>query len=339
MTSLSVLVTGASGWVGGALTKELAACGYGVRAASRTALTDLPVGVLHNPTELTLGPNTNWRPTLQGVDVVVHCAARVHVLDDQSKDPLAEYRSTNVQGTTTLAEQAAAAGVRRFVFISTAHVNGTMTEPGYPFKADDPAHPDSHYGLSKLEAELGLREICRRSSMEFVIVRPPLVVGPGVGGNVRMLMRALLRRVPMPLASVNNLRSMVGLGNLVGLLRTCIDHPSAAGQVFMAGDGEDISTPELAGRLGNFLGVRARLWHVPPSLLMLSGRLSGRLPAVRSLCAHLQVDDQKSRTLLAWQPSLSLDESLRAAARHFVDHQHTADQIQRPDGHQPSGPQ
>ena len=315
----SVLVTGASGWVGSALLHELARHGFDVHGASRRPLTALPDGAQARGVGLELGPGTDWSDALRGMDAVVHCAARVHVMNDPVANPLAEYRRVNTAGTATLADQAAAAGVKRFVFLSTAHVNATASAPGLPLRANDTPLPDSPYGVSKLEAEAALRACTATTGMSHVILRPPLVVGPGVGGNVRTLLRVLSRRLPLPLASINNQRSMVGLANLVDLARTCITHPAAQNQTFMVCDAEDLSTPELLRRLGAHLGKPARLLSFPPTLLHLAGRLMGRSTAVRSLCLNLQVDGKTVEKHLGWQPAVPLDDSLRAVARHFLD--------------------
>jgi nucleoside-diphosphate-sugar epimerase len=324
MKNHAVLVTGASGWVGRALLHELARHGFDVRASSRRPLAALPDGVQARGVGLELGPDTDWSDALRGVHTVLHCAARVHVLNDTLADPLAAYRQINTAGTAALAAQAAAAGVKRFVFLSTAHVNATVSAPGRPLRADDTPRPDSPYGVSKLEAENALKACTAATGMPHVILRPPLVVGPGVGGNVRTLLRVLSRRLPLPLASIDNRRSMVGLVNLVDLARTCITHPAAANQVFMVCDAEDLSTPQLLQRLGAHLGQPARLFPFPPTLLHLAGRLIDRSTAVRSLCMNLQVDGATVQERLGWQPVAPLDNSLRAAARHFHDNQSSA---------------
>jgi nucleoside-diphosphate-sugar epimerase len=321
MTAHSVLVTGASGWVGRSLLHELARHGFAVHASSRRPLYRLPDGVQARGVGLELGPQTDWSDALRGMDTVVHCAARVHVMNDTAPDPLAAYRQVNTAGTATLAAQAAACGVKRFVFLSTAHVNATVSAPGRPLRSDDTPRPDSPYGLSKLEAEAALQACTAATGMPHVILRPPLVVGPGVGGNVRSLLRVLGRRLPLPLASIHNQRSMVGLTNLVDLARTCITHPAAANQVFMVCDAEDLSTPQLLQRLGVHLGKPARLFPFPPTLLQLAGRLARRSTAVRSLCLNLQVDGATVQERLGWQPIEPLDNALCAAARHFQDNQ------------------
>ena len=215
-----------------------------IRVAQRGAIVQFPEGV-----EVALidglSVAQSWTPALQGIDAVIHCAARVHVMDERAADPLAEFRAVNVEATRHLAQQAAAAGVRRFVFVSSIKVNGEETTPGRPFTADAEPQPQDPYGQSKLEAERALFEIARQTGLEVVVVRPPLVYGPGVKANFASLMRALQRRLPLPFGSIDNRRSLVARDNLVDLLVLCTRHPAAAGQVFLVSDGEDLSTAQL----------------------------------------------------------------------------------------------
>lgn len=306
-----ILVTGASGFVGRTLCTELLTRGFTVRATSRRpAAGCLPMG--------SLSPSTDWTEALQGVDRVVHLAARVHVMDDHASDPLAEFRAANVAGTLGLARQAAGAGVRRFVFVSSIKVNGESTPEGQPFTADDAPAPQDPYGVSKLEAEQGLQLLAAETGMEVVVVRPPLVYGPGVQANFRNMLRVLQKGVPLPLGGVRNRRTLVALDNLVDLLALCLDHPGAANQVFLAGDGEDLSTPELLSRAARALGTRARLIPVPPALLLLMARLAGKAGVAQRLCGSLQLDISKTRHLLGWTPKVGVDEALRRTAQSFV---------------------
>lgn len=261
-----------------------------------------------------LGPDADWRPALSGVQAVVHCAARVHIMADTSADPLAEFRRVNVDGTLALARQAAAAGVRRFVLLSSVKVHGEATAPGHPFHADDAPRPEDAYGLSKHEAEQALRHLAAETGLEVVVVRSPLVYGPGVKANFAQLMRAVALGVPLPLGALHNRRSLVGLDNLVDLLRVCLDHPAAANQTFLVSDGEDLSTTELVHRLGRALGRPARLLPVPAPLLRAGAALLGRRAAVDRLCGSLQVDIASTRARLGWTPPVSVDEGLRRAA-------------------------
>lgn len=306
-----ILVTGATGFVGKALCAELAARGRPARAVSRKPAPGcFPIG--------TIDENTDWSQALQGVGRVVHLAARVHVMNDQAADPLAEFRRVNVAGTLKLARQAAAAGVKRFVFASSIKVNGEATAEGRPFTADDTPHPEDPYGISKMEAEQGLLQLARETGMEVAIVRPPLVYGPGVGANFRSMLRWVKRGVPLPLGGVRNRRTLVAMDNLVDLLILCLDHPGAANQVLLAGDGEDVSTPELLRRVASALGTRARLVPVPPVLLQSAAAVVGKRAVATRLCGSLQLDLAKTRRLLGWTPKVGLDEALRRTAQEFI---------------------
>lgn len=255
---------------------------------------------------------------MRNVEQVVHLAARVHVMNDKSSDPLVEFRRVNVDGTANLARQAAAAGVKRFVFLSSIKVNGEFTEVGQPFTADAVPEPKDPYGVSKYEAEQLLRHIASAAGMEVVIIRPPLVYGPGVNANFESMMRWLARGMPLPLAAVtNNRRSLVSLDNLVDLIVTCLSHTKAANQTFLASDGEDLSTADLLRRMGVALGQPARLINLPEVLLKVSATLLNRPGVYQRLCSSLQVDIAKTRQLLGWEPPVSVDEGLRRAAEGF----------------------
>ncbi|MCG9022841.1 SDR family oxidoreductase [Laribacter hongkongensis] len=313
----TVLVTGATGFVGAAMLQRLAAVGQPARAAYRHIMTPLPTwgaGVAVGD----LGARQDWRTALDGVATVVHTAARVHLIQDAATDPMAEYRRVNVEGTINLARQAAASGVRRFVFLSSIKVNGEFTEAGQPFTADDEPTPENSYGVSKYEAEQLLRQIAAETGMEVVIIRPPLVYGPGVKANFESMMRWLVRGVPLPLAAVTqNRRSLVALDNLVDLIVTCLNHPAAANQTFLASDGEDLSTAELLKRMGAAMGKPARLFYVTPALLKLGATLLNKPGIYQRLCGSLQLDIAKTRQLLEWTPPMSVDEGLRRAAEGF----------------------
>ncbi len=312
-----ILVTGASGFVGSALLRRLAMVGKDVKASYRNGKCHPPPGV---QTVLVgdLGPVQDWGAALESVEVVVHTAARVHVMRDTAADPLEEFRRTNVAGTLNLARQAAAAGVRRFVFISSVKVNGESTLPGRPFTERDAPAPQDAYGLSKLEAELGLRAIAQETGMELVVIRPPLVYGPGVRANFRALMRAVARGLPLPLAAVDNRRSLVGLDNLVDFIVTCIDHPSAADEIFLVSDGEDLSTPGLIRGLAQAMGRSPRLFRMPLWMLRVPAALLGRRASLERVCSSLQVDISKARTILGWHPPVPVSEGLAQVVRHHT---------------------
>lgn len=312
----SILVTGASGFVGSRLIMRLADVpALAVLGAVRTK------PARHHSELVAVGEingDTDWSEALQGRQVVIHTAARAHIMDDVAVDPLAEFRRVNVAGTLNLARQAAAGGVRRFVFVSSIKVNGEQTQSGKCFTAEDPPSPEDAYGVSKREAEQGLLEIARETGMKVVIIRPPLVYGPGVKGNFASMIRLVAKGLPLPLGAIRNKRSLVALDNLVDLIITCIDHPAAANQVFLAGDGDDLSTSELLRRVGAAMGKPARLLPVPAGLLQFGATVLGKKAMAQRLLGSLQVDISKTRTLLGWVPPLSVDEGLR---RCFIDNQ------------------
>ena len=306
-----ILVTGANGFLGQALSLELKKRQFTVRRALRSEAKEGEVSVGD------IGPDTNWDAALVGVDLIVHTAARVHVMHDTADDPLSQYREVNVEGTLNLARQAAATGTRRFIFISSIKVNGESTSPGKPFIADDQPNPEDPYGVSKWEAEVGLHQLSRETGMEVVIIRPPLVYGPGVKANFLRMMCWISRGLPLPLGRIDNKRSLVALANLVDLIITCFEHPAAANHIFLAGDGEDVSTTELLQGIGKALGKPARLFPCPNSLLSFAATLLGKRDMVQRLNGSLQVDISAARSLLGWKPPLSLDEGLYQVAQDF----------------------
>jgi nucleoside-diphosphate-sugar epimerase len=265
-----------------------------------------------------IGPATRWDEALRGVDAVVHLAARVHVRVRSAPAAIAAYRRVNTAGTERLALAAAAAGVRRFVFLSTLKVNGEATQ-ARPFTESDPPAPQDAYARAKWEAEQALHRIGARTGMEVVILRPPLVYGPGVKANFLALLKAVARGLPLPLGAIDNRRSLVYVGNVADAIVKCLEHPAAAGQTFLVRDGEDVSTPELVRRLARALGVKPRLFPVPPSWLSFAGQLTGRRDAVDRLIGSLAIDDAKIREALGWVPPYTLDEGLEATARWFKE--------------------
>jgi nucleoside-diphosphate-sugar epimerase len=306
---MNILLTGATGFLGGRLATALhSKTDTNLTAVARRRV-ELPVA--RTVEVRSLDAHTDWSAISAGQQVVIHAAARAHIMKDEVADPLAEYRRVNVDGTLNLARQAAAAGVRRFIFISSIKVNGELTPPGKAFTEEDPAAPEDAYGISKWEAEQGLWQIQRETGMELVIIRPPLVFGPGVKGNFASMIRLVEKGLPLPLGAIDNQRSLVALDNLVDLITTCIDHPAAANQVFLAGDGEDLSTTELLRGVARAMGKPARLIPVPPSLLMLGATLLGKQAVAQRLLGSLQVDISKARRLLGWQPPVSVEEGLR----------------------------
>ncbi len=308
-----VLITGASGFVGHALTRHLAAHNAGeVIAMTRTATCHRVPGAQYFPVG-DLTARMHWTPALAGVDTLVHAAARVHVLNDDAANSTAEFERVNVLVTLELARQAVAAGVRRFVFLSSIGVNGVQTDNTTPFTEADQPRPHNAYAQSKLKAEEALHQFAVQTGLELVIIRPPLVYGPGVRANFAALMRAVQRGWPLPLACVHNLRSMVAMDNLVSFIATCIDHPQAANTTLLVSDGQDVSSPDLVRGLARAFGVPARLVPVPVSVLQVVGRALGKGDAIQRVCGSLRVDISKARRLLAWEPQVSMEEGLRRA--------------------------
>lgn len=311
----TILVTGASGFIGSAVLRRMAMAGTDVRAAYRDGKAHPPLGVQAVLTG-DLGATQDWRPALESVKVVVHAAARVHVMHDTAADPLEEFRRVNVVGTLNLARQAAAMGVQRFVFVSSVKVQGESTSMGRPFTERDEPAPTDPYGQSKLEAELGLRAIAQTTGMEIVVIRPPLVYGPGVRANFRALLQVVARGVPLPLESIDNRRSLVGLDNLVDFIVTCVSHPAAVNEVFLVSDGNDLSTPELVRRMAKAVGRHPRLFSIPKGLLSHTAALLGRSAALERLSGNLQVDIGKAQAMLGWHPPFTVDEQLARTAQH-----------------------
>ena len=313
----TLLVTGASGFVGRAIVATAAITpGWRVRAASRRPI-PVPASVQTTPAA-ELSDRGDWRDALRGADVVIHTAARVHVMHETAGDPLAEYRRVNVDGTLELARQARAAGVRRFVFLSSIKVNGETTQPGRPFTAEDVPAPLDAYGVSKYEAEKALEALGRETGLEVVIIRPVLVYGPGVKGNFLSMARWVRRGVPLPLGAVHNRRSLVALHNLVDLALVCARHPAAANHRFLVSDGDDVSTTDLLQRLAHALDRPSRLVPVPVPVLMAAAAAVGRGHVARRLFGSLQVDLTKTRALLDWHPPMSMAEGLRLAVTELA---------------------
>ncbi len=264
-----------------------------------------------------LDVQTDWSAALAGVGVVIHLAARVHVMHDTAADPLEEFRRVNVAGTEHLARCAAASGVKRMVYVSSIKVNGEETPDGRIYSEQDIPAPQDPYGVSKWEAEQALQRVAHETGLEIVIVRPPLVYGAGVKGNFAQMLRIVARGVPLPFASVHNKRDLVYVGNLVDALIACATHPAAAGQTYLLGDGEPVSTSQLLRHLAQALDVPLRVFPLPPQLLVLAGRLLGKSAQVERLLGSLQVDSGKIRSQLNWTPPYTLQQGLQATAEWY----------------------
>ena len=308
---MKVLVTGSNGFVGTHLCSTLEKAGFDLVRSVRNPLPGaVAVGSIDG--------KTDWSRALRDVDVVVHAAGRVHMLNDAAGDPVAEFRTVNVDGTLNLARQAAQAGVSRFIFISSIAVHG-LTSGDHPFSSKDAPNPHDAYGRSKYEAEQGLKRICIETGLEGVIIRPPLVYGPGVGANFLRLKKLARSGIPLPLGSVRNLRSPVFVGNLCDLIRRCLTHPAAGGKTFLVSDDRDVSTPELIRMLAEKMGRPARLFPVPVFLLRWAGFMIGRSGEIARLCGSLQLDITHTKETLEWSPPFTLEAGLERTVQQYLD--------------------
>ncbi|MEO8642222.1 SDR family oxidoreductase [Pseudomonas sp.] len=317
--SNKILVTGATGFLGSALVKRF--CAFpdtSVVAPLRNLNSKLP-DVVEKAHISNIDQFTDWTQSLSGVNVVVHSAARVHVMHEDPAQSLEKFRAINVEGTLNLARQAIQAGVKRFIFISSIKVNGETTAPGRAFSADDIPNPSDPYGISKYEAEQQLMQLANTGAIEVVIIRPVLIYGPGVGANFQQMMRWLIKGLPLPFGAINNYRSLVSLENVVDLISTCIVHPGAANQVFLVSDDNDVSTTQLMRSLVSHLGVNTWLVPIPVGVLVFLAGVLGRRATAQRLFGSLQVDIKKTQALLGWRPPVSLDDGLKSTAKHFLE--------------------
>ena len=322
MTS-SILVTGANGFVGKALCEEALLRGFNTYGATRLKC-KLPAGI-NNVVMGNIDEFTDWQHALVDCDVVIHLAARVHVMNESSQDPLTEFRRMNVFATEQLARISAANGAKRFVYVSSIKVNGEQTYTPQSshlparaikfFNEQDIPAPQDPYGISKWEAEQTLHRVAMETGLEVVIVRPPLVYGPGVKGNFAQMISILKRGIPLPFTSVRNKRSLVYVGNLVDALLLCATHPAAPGQTYLVSDGEGLSTSDLLRKLAVAMGKSPRLFTCPTSLLRWAGRLVGKTDQMGRLLGSLQVDSSKIRRELGWMPPFSVDDGLKASVQ------------------------
>lgn len=313
-----ILVTGAAGFVGKPLCAELLHRGQAVRAPVQSGNTSI-----ENAEAAAIGAingETDWTHALRGVDVVIHLAARVHVMKDTAADPLAEFLKVNLFGTSNLAQQAAHAGVKRLVYVSSVKVNGEKTAATQYFTESDEPDPQDSYAVSKWRAEQDLQRIAQETGLEIVIVRPPLVYGPGVKGNFISLLAAIDHEIPLPLRSASNLRSLVYVGNLVDALITCATHRAAAGQTYLVSDGEDVSTAALVGKIAHALGRTNRSFYFPPGLLRAAAALLGRGEQIDKLSGTLRVSNEKIRGKLGWTPPYTLEQGLQDTVEWYLNH-------------------
>lgn len=318
---MKIAVTGANGFTGDALTHKLCEKGYDVRGVVRlkerlfnpnSRLEIYAVGEINN--------DTDWSEALKGIDVVIHLASRAHKLIDVSINPLADHRRVNTLGTQKLAEMSAVAGARRLIFISTIKVNGEKTI-GSAFTENHTAQPQDPYAISKWEAEQVLHDISDATGLEVVILRSPLVYGPGVKANFLRLLDMVNKNIPLPLSLINNKRSMIYLGNLVDAIIKCIEHPDAANQTFLVSDGQDISTPELIRMIAKAMSKKARLFPCPAPLLKMIGKVAGKSSEVERLISSLQIDTAKIRRELNWTPPFTMEQGLRMTADWFMSNE------------------
>lgn len=330
---MNILITGATGFVGNALVRSLINDGHQVSAVVRYCSSEIPKSVsqfelgdlslINNEIvdkKMTEGVDIQSPDEhalcnlLNDTDVIVHLAARVHVMDDKAEDPVTEFKKINTDFTINLAKKAAQSGVKRFIFLSTIKVNGESSTDLSPFKETDNCSPVDPYAISKLEAEKGLLKTAQTTGMEVVIIRPPLVYGPGVKGNFASMMRWTKKGIPLPLGAVHNYRSLLALDNLVNFIRLCLTHPKAANETFLVADGEDVSSTELLRSVARAQGKRARLVPVPVSWMRFVARVTGRQAVAERLFGSLQIDITKARQWLGWKPVVSMDEQLARMA-------------------------
>jgi UDP-glucose 4-epimerase len=312
---VKLILTGSTGFVGKQILEKVTSFDVTVIGRSKPEiLTDFTFF------QANIDANSNYAPALADGDVVIHSAARAHIMDDKSADPLTAFREVNTLGTINLAKQAAQAGVKRFIFISSIKVNGEHTSKDKPFSADDKPSPEDPYGLSKAEAEEQLKKLSKETGMEVVIIRPPLVYGPGVKANFAAMMRLAAKGMPLPFGSIkSNKRSLVSVYNLVDLIVHCISHPNAVNQTFLVSDDEDLSTTQILRQLSFAFGKSGLMLPIPVKLFEITGKITGKSAIVERLCGSLQVDISKTKKMLNWQPPVSLKEGFARTAEHYLN--------------------
>ncbi len=314
-SSLRFLLTGSNGFVGARFLELSRERGCLVRPVSRCPFKDVDDNYLVS----SIDSKTNWSGAFEGIDCVVHCAARVHQMKESKSGVLDVYRAVNTRGTLNLARQAAQAGVKRFVFVSSIKVNGEFTAPNQPFIPDLTRVPGDPYGLSKYEAEVQLKQLANETELEVVIIRPPLVYGSGVKANFLSMMRWVNKGIPLPLGAIRNSRSLVYVDNLVDLMLTCCSHPKAAGETFLVSDGVDVSTTQLLTTIASTMRKKSRLLPIPMSLIDLSAKLICKPQISQRLCGNLQVDISHTRDILDWVPPVTFDEGIKKTVQAYLD--------------------
>lgn len=310
-----ILITGATGFIGTHLCSRLTS--KKVTVLGRKRPDNIGISSFF---KADIDDSSCYHNALEGIDVIIHCAARAHIMNDELLDPLSEYRKVNTLGTLNLAEQAAAAGVKRFIFVSSIKVNGESTPLGIPFQATDKRKPKDFYGISKAEAEERLLALAEKTGMEVVIIRPPLVYGPGVKANFASLLNLVAKGLPLPFACIiNNKRSMVSVYNLVDLIVTCIDHPNAINQVFLVSDDMDLSTSELIRRLSQACGARGWMLPIPIFFFNILGKIMGKSNVIERLTGSLYVDISITKEQLDWKPPVTVDDAFHKTADAFLE--------------------
>jgi nucleoside-diphosphate-sugar epimerase len=313
---MQTLITGSTGFVGRALIKSLNQKGISTLCVIRN---NKYVDDFERTFEISdLSDNNDWSPILTDIDVIIHCAARVHVMNDKASNPLEEFRKVNTRATLNLAKQASNSGVKRFVFISSIKVGGESSKLGNPLTEDSDYVPSDPYGLSKYEAEQELLELAEHSEMEVVIIRPTLIYGPGVKANFETMMNWASKPIPLPFGAINNKRSLVSIDNLISLIEVCLTHPKAKNEIFYVNDGNDVSTSDLLRKLYKSFSNRTPLIPIPMSLINLLFKLIGKGGYSARLLSSLQVDISKAKTLLNWTPPHSVDDSIDKTVKHFI---------------------
>ncbi len=313
-----VLITGSNGFLGKALCKSLLIKKYMIHASTRSKNHNFPQEIVNFDVG-DICSKTKWQNALLNIECIIHCAARTHVMKEKKYNILKSYRKINVDGTKNLAIQAASMGVKRFIFISSIKVNGEQTIGSSSFNTSSIPSPEDAYGISKWEAEQTLWDISKKTGLEVVIIRPPLIYGEGVKGNFLNLLDIIYRGVPLPLASIKNKRSFVGLQNLIDLIIRCINNPKAAGNTFLISDLETVSTSELINKLAKLMNKSSNLFSLPTFLIKLIASLTGKSLEVKRLLSSLQVDSSKTREVLDWTPSFSLDEGLEKTVKWYLN--------------------